>query len=117
MRIVENLDEGKPEDLAARGFVDRDGAQGCPEGRAARDREAGERNVVTRPNQHDARNELTRSFDSYERRGGNPSGVHVARVRHDQRFRPRIRSRRRFAGRIEVSANQGTQRARLGRIE
>ena len=108
MRIVKNIDEGKPEDLPARGFIDCDGTQGCPKGRATRHREAGERPVVTWPNQHDARNQLPRSFDSYERRGGHLPGVHVACVWHDQRLRPRVRSRRCLARRIEVFPNQGT---------
>ena len=106
VRIVENMDEGKREDLPARGFVDVDRAQWRREGRAAWHREPCEPNVMTGPDQHDARNQLTRSFDAHEGGRGNLTRIHVACMGHDQSLGPRIGRRRRFARRIEVSANR-----------
>jgi len=72
---------------------------------------------VTRPDQHDTRNQVAGAFELDERGRGDWSRVHVARMRYDQRLGPGIANRKRFARRVEELANHVAQSACVRWIE
>ena len=87
MRLISTANELQIVNFAQDLQVYRHTAEGGLESILCGSSNAAHRDVVCRPNQHDARDRSSIVLQRCECRGSNLSGIDVARVRRDQGFR------------------------------